>query len=358
MDTTQLGQMKKNYPILDFARLYCAFLVVVLHSFEIPVEGTVWSFLCGCFFEQSVPFFFVVSGFFFAKKLDACAYRLRATWEYVRDHLLLYAAWAVLWMPYLLHIYHNKYPDGSVVYIAALLVRRIVLAGSGVYWYILVMAEAAAVIGLLMHIKQEKLLYALAVIGLALRYCYDLSPALPLVPQINRLFYIVFSWSNNFVMSGLPFMTVGLFFFRHMQKASLPRGALVALYAAASGAHIFLYFRSGTAGGNLSTSILFPVQTICLFAFGLQTTSGIKTETALVAREISAVVYFMHTAFIYGVFDAAFGVDSSVAVKFFGSIALSVCTYVLVRALHWKPLFWLLGLKMRPRIPKAKEITA
>ncbi len=339
--------------MLDFARLYCAFLVVVLHAYETPSTGSVWEFLCACFFEQAVPFFFVVSGFFFARKLEACAYRLREVWAYVRDRLLLYGAWTILWMPYLLHIYLNKYPDGSAAYLAALLFRRIVLAGSGVYWYILVMAEAAAVIGLLMHWKLEKLLYALAAAGLVLRYCYDLQVDLPGVPQINQLFYYVFSWSNNVVMAGLPFMTIGLFFARHMKKAVVSGGVLIAAYAVASGLHIVLYFCFGVRNGNLSCSFLYPIQTVCLFLFGLQTAVRTKPQTALTAREISAVVYFMHTVFIYGVFDAFFGVESSVAAKFFGSIALSVVTYVLVCAVHLRPLHWLFGMKFTPCPPRS-----
>ena len=354
----EMNVLKKNYPVLDFARLYCAFLVVVLHAYESPTAGSVWGFVCACFFEQAVPFFFAVSGFFFARKLEACAYSLREVWRYVRDRLLLYAAWTVLWMPYLLNIYLNKYPDASLTYLAVLLFRRIVLAGSGVYWYILVMAEAAAVIGLLMHLRLEKLLYVIAAVGLVLRYCYDLQLSLPFVPQINQLFYYVFSWSNNVIMSGLPFMTVGLLFARNMKKAVVPGGALIAVYAVVSGLHILLYFFLGVQNGNLSCSILYPIQTICLFWFGLQATMQTKPQTALAAREISAVIYFMHTVFIYGIFDAFFGVKSSVAAKFFGSIALSVVTYVLVRALHLKALYWLFGMKYTKRIPKAEEKTA
>ncbi len=349
---------KKNYPVLDFARLFCAFLVVVLHAFEVPSAGSVWEFLCACFFEQAVPFFFVVSGFFFARKMQACACRLREVWLYVRGRLLLYAAWTVLWMPYLLHIYLNKYPDASAAYLAALLIRRIVLAGSGVYWYVLVMAEAAAVIGILMHLKLEKLLYALALAGLALRYCYDLQFQLPVVTQVNGLFYYVFSWSNNVVMSGLPFMTVGVLFAQRLHKTAVPGGVLIAGYAVSSALHVLLYFSFGAANGNLSCSLLFPVQTVCLFWFGLQTPVSVKPQTALAAREISAVVYFMHTVFIYGVFDAFLGVDSSVTLKVFGSIALSVGTYALVRVLHFKPLHWLFGMKYTKRIPEAKETTA
>lgn len=341
---------QKNYALIDAARIYCAFLVVVLHSVEVATSNPVWNVLQYCFFKQAVPYFFIVSGFFFAKKLYRSENKLKETIKYVKGNVLLYVAWAALWFPYTLSIYMGKYPGASFIKLAALLARSIFLAGTGVYWYILVMAEAAVFVFAAIHFKKEKLLYAVALVGLFLGYCYEWNLPLPLVPQINQLFYVVFSWGNNVIMMGLPFMAIGVFFAQYAEKMRCPNVALIVAYCVVSGLHVLLYFKHVQNG---QVAFLYPVQAALLFLICLKAKPGIlPSKVAIVLREGSAAIYFMHTVFIYEIFDRFFTIDCPIAWKCFGSIALSLLTYILVRITKIKPLYWLFGMKMPPKKEK------
>lgn len=334
---------KANYVWIDVARVFCACLVVALHSVEVATDSVFWNIIVDCFFSQAVPFFFVVSGFFLGKKMIASSDAFKPAWAFAKDKLILYGAWVLLWLPNLLFIYHTKYPDASVLYFVMLLVRRIFLAGEGVYWYILVMAEAAVVIGVLIRWHKEKLIYVIAVLGLVFRYLYDANVSMPGIRQLNHLFYVIFSWSNNVVMMGIPFMAIGLFMARNIEKCQMKQSVLATVYVLSSGCHILLFF---IKFHSIPTNILYPVQAVTLFLICVNAKStAVSPKMAHVLRDCSAVIYFMHTVFIYAVFDFFFTVNAPIAMKFMGSIGLSLLTYALVRYLEIRPLGWLFGMK-------------
>ena len=57
----------------------------------------------------------------------------------VKNWIKLYLVWSIFWLPYNIRIYHTKYPAASVWYLMIMLIRRIVFAGQGVYWYLLIL---------------------------------------------------------------------------------------------------------------------------------------------------------------------------------------------------------------------------
>ena len=75
------------YPLIDIIKLVCAFLVVLIHVYEVRSAQSVPDLLVHCFTGQAVPFFFVASGFLIGKKLGDKEYVRR----YIKGMLMLYA---------------------------------------------------------------------------------------------------------------------------------------------------------------------------------------------------------------------------------------------------------------------------
>lgn len=336
------SQSKRHYwPLIDICKLYCALLVVVIHCLEI-VEGHPTSeLIVKCFSGQAVPFFMIASGFFFGNKLSKKETIKSNAWHYAKQLLFLYIAWTVLWLPYLIHTYLKREPGASFIHIAALLVRRIFFAGQGVYWYILVLAEAALIVALLVRYNKEKLLILLSVIGLILGFLYDANVALPVISDLNKIFYTVFSWSNNVIMKGIPFFATGYFIRKYGSNVKINKVLLAGIYGAACIIAVLLFrFDKGVY------LILYPVQAISLFLFAIQPTELVNNgKFNTVCRELSSSVYFLHTVFIYGLVDLVWSVNAPILLKFAVSVGCSAVVYIIVKFSKAKSLCWLLNIK-------------
>ena len=90
------------------------------------------------------------------------------------------------------------------------------MCGNGVTWYILSMLEAAFIIYLVHKFFKDKakikIILFLIVIGFSFLLCYDSFKNLLIstpYSYVNKLFYVLFSWSNNFIMKAVPFMGIG-----------------------------------------------------------------------------------------------------------------------------------------------------
>lgn len=121
---------------IDVLKLVCALLVVYTHTY---CYESGWGFIRHLFSALGVPFFFIASGFFFAKGLnrnhDA---PLQYVKKYVQRVSVMYLLWTLLSFPVAwmnLSIAHADYTWWmKCIY----LVRCLFLTGSvGIYWYVL-----------------------------------------------------------------------------------------------------------------------------------------------------------------------------------------------------------------------------
>lgn len=339
MDNLYRKTNQQYWPLIDIAKLFCALLVVMIHCLEIKQGHPVATFIVQCFSGQAVPFFMIVSGFFAANKIDQ-EKSIRGMISFcLKKWLLPYFAWTVLWLPYYIKFYQGKYPNATLGYIFVALMRRILCAGQGVYWYLLVLAESVFIVFILVRCNKEKLIYAIGIIGLIGGILYDANVTVLGMGYINRIVYIVFSWSNNFLMRGIPYVAMGYFFRKNINCLYTNIWKLVCIYFISSACMIILYISA-----KYQLLCFYPIQAVSLFMLVYQPTyNNINRSLCRICREMSSAIYFLHTVFIYGIIDVVWGVDAFIPLKFCVAVFLSICVYAVARKFEIKPVKWLLG---------------
>ena len=93
--------MSERYQIIDLEKVCCAFLVVFLHVFEYNDGKILTNIIEFSIAKQAVPFFFIVSGFFMTKKMLQVENKMEYIIKYIKNTLLMYVVWTILWLPYL-----------------------------------------------------------------------------------------------------------------------------------------------------------------------------------------------------------------------------------------------------------------
>ena len=342
-------ESRKNYDMIDIFKLISAVLVVFIHANDTPNVHV--DLIVKSFSRFAVPFFFVVSGFFFKKGLDRANSKRDYFFKYQKKLILIYVFWALVNIPLQLNTYLNLYSDASAIKILLLMCRRILLCGSGFVWYILAMIEAAVVIYLIDKYKKRWALVALIILGLILGIIFDsFNDVLSGTPLglINNLFYNIFSWSNNFIMKGIPFMGLGYLFAIKIPKIKLSISWL--LFCTASILNIVLCCLEYLQISEIFTQIqwyyiLSNVQTVCFFLIAVKTQISIPSGICRTSRELSSAIYFLHPYMIYQIIEVIFGHNFNIDLKIILAILGSVVIYIIVKKLNIKPLKYVLNMK-------------
>ena len=256
---------RQYWPLIDVAKLFCALLVVMIHCVEIQQGHLIATFIVHCFSGQAVPFFMIVSGFFATRKIEQ-EHKMRDVAKLcIKNWLLLYFVWSVLWLPYYFQFYQSRYPDVTIIYILLMIIRRVLFAGQGVYWYLLVLAEAVFVIAFFVRQKLDKALYCISIIGLILGILYDANVTALGMRWMHQAVYAVFSWSNNLFMKGIPYVAIGYFLRRNINRCCFNAWKTAFIYVLASIGMIIIH-----VCGWSRWLFLYPIQAVFLFIITYQ----------------------------------------------------------------------------------------
>ena len=336
--------LNKNnyYPLIDVFKFICALLVVMIHCLEIPYGHPIATAIVKLFSSQAVPFFFIVSGFFIGNKLVSSNWDLSVVRKPLKSWLYLYLAWTVIWSYYNINMYVSKYPDASMLFILVLLFRRIVMAGQGVYWYLLILIESVALLAVFIKFKKEKIFYCVAIVGILLSFAYDMNFTLYGFGQINLIFYKLFSWSNNVIMKGIPYVAIGYFISNNKNVFSKVKfKPVLLLYLLVNIIMICIYGKNE----NL-LYVFYPVQAVCLFLIAfLKQDIAINTKVNKVCRNMSMALYYVHTVILYWIIDPLLGKDTAILFKFIIVFVITFSLYWITMKKHLKLFKDLLGIK-------------
>ena len=322
--------MKKTnyYPAIDLARMFCAMLVVLVHM------GMNSHAIVPCMARQAVPFFFIVSGFFYTKKAETAENKKRFTCMYVGSVFLVYLFWILVTFPMTFADYRSLYPDASALQLALTLFRRLFLAGIAPYWYLLVLAETAVVLAIVSSLKSEWPGVVLCIAGLALNILYGFNVQVGPFGWIHRAFYFVFSWENNIIMTGFPFAFLGSVFAKHEESFRIRPIAFIGAYMLVTLAAFILFQRVegmvGTPAGTIQAILLFL---ICRNA----QLSHVPKSVCKACRNLSSVIFLTHTLWLT-LLGQVMGLWEYTALRFILAVLGAVLIAYLLKKIHWKPL--------------------
>lgn len=305
----------KQYNGLDVLKFCAALAVVSIHCTSYHYTFFRQYFV-DSLFTIAVPFFFVCSGFFFSRIINSGNKDRFIT--YIKKLLLMYLFWSIIGLPSMLYNLYMSFP-GQYSFWILMLIRSFFLTGSsGVFWYLLAMIIASVVMYHFLSKKQNALLLFISctgfIIGLIWEYCGDSNP-------IFIFFNYIWGNSKNFFMQGLPFMCLG-YYLSKSKRVFSKRFLYCALFFSIILKQIEYNFfvRNGLA------QII-----ICIFLLeiGTQVTFPIGEKKAILLRELSSCIYFIHFLVILP-FD--FYLHRPWYIDYSVTLMICVVTYFIIKA--------------------------
>ena len=300
---------KKIYSGIDIGKLIAAVLVVVLHA----VETNAWvpAGVKYVFTRFAVPFFFISSGFFFYNALMQSDDTKRYFLSYEKHIVKVLIIWElIIYLPFTIKTYIDKYAGEPLFRIIVLLARRVLIIGSGPYWYLVALFWTAAFLYLCYRGKHgDTLLITAIVIGIGLEISYScFQNALIAIPMFRILFKVIYgiwSWEDNFLMYGIPFMGAGWLLAKYGVEWTCKQA--FAVFVTSTVLRLLEYNISVLIPyefwQNNVLSLAFIPQALSFFLLTKAWQPLITKEQSLLFRQLSSTIYYTHAIFLYELID-------------------------------------------------------
>lgn len=332
---------KKTFVGLDLFKLIGALLILFEHTAPYIRGLSTVSYVIT---NYAVGFFFITSGFFFGRSLlsklsgdEGKEYFKKYEWRLFK----IYLVWTLISLPLNVRIYWNKYPNPLKFALAML--RNFCLTGSyGIYWFILSLMGAAALVYLFINvIKKEKLMYVLAVllfiIGVLNTYYKSALNDIQPFTFIFKGIYLIWSTSRNFALTGWFYVSIGFFFAKHSVKLKLP--SAIILYVFATALRVFEYYAYSLTGLQFlkENSLMFAIvlQAIAFFAIAYNLKAESLKKYSLTMRQLSTTVFYLHMI-VLGIIDPY--LKKGFCFDFFIPLAVAIVFFIIIKLINNKHL--------------------
>ncbi len=289
--------MKKNYVAVDLMRVFCSFMVVVVHTYpfydSFPIIGFISSNIIG---RTLIPFFFICAGYFF-KKGNLLNNHQRYK-KYLSKLIRLYLIWSLLYIPF--GIYRLSYTmplETSLWFPAAILA----LVNFGTYFHLWYMAALIGSVFFCYHYLKRFSLSSLLIISglLFILGCsetyYGILPQL--LKQSVDAYMIIFFTTRNALFLGFFLFSIGIWIGTYDFNKTIPHLKQYCLL------FFFLFvvesFFVRSKGWAIDYNFYFLLIPFSFFWFCLLLNSNLKEKwDTLALRQYSVIIYFSHGIFL------------------------------------------------------------
>jgi len=287
---------------IDIFRYICAILVVIIHTEPWFVRNYPVGFvLRDVFARVAVPFFFVVSGYFYSKKVSKGVAVLGA---FVKNLLVTYAIWSIPYWILNMWVWYNA--KESVVYIIGRLVRDFLVFGSfSHFWFFCALIYAAIMFTALRKVMGEKVIWIIAillyVVGCLGSAYYKFGNEIPVLTDLYN--FSEFTAIRRIFMTGFPFFVLGDIITKIERHCSLKKTDIVVKRLSILVVTLYIcekvFIVWGVKGYTdvVNTIFLYPLVAVVLLWL-LKHPMEKTQKLGANARMCANFIYYIHWAFI------------------------------------------------------------
>lgn len=215
---------KKGFHYFDIFKFIFAIFVIAIHTnlLKGDYSNIAWYVSHGLF-RIAVPSFFVISGFFYGKKIyqKTDAERKEITKSYIKKLLIPFFFWLILNLPFKFIEYYH---DMSLVKTIVTLVRDFVFYPWGALWYISSLIVAVLLINVLLKkISLKKILIISSILYLFALICnnYYFLVQNNFIGRIIDTYMKICESGRNGLFVGLLFVSLGVFIYDLFAKKKI-----------------------------------------------------------------------------------------------------------------------------------------
>lgn len=308
--------IKRDFPGVDIAKLFCAVLVVFMHTYCFD-GGMIGSWILNHLSVIGVPFFFIASGYFYANGLSRASDKKTYFKQYFLRLGIMYVLWSIITIFVTWQNIQTAHPDWPLWLLILSMPRSFFLVGScGVYWYVLALLYDSVILFLADRYRKEKLVYVIGMIGFIIGVMYQAGILNGTV--LYTVIHVFFGSERNFINVGLFYMSIG-YAMKNISFTGKWKWALCGMVVAVI---------CGTIIAKLTPlRFMHAFAAFGLFVFSMGVPVSVDVKITRCFRKLSTVIYLVHFPFIL-LFDRY--LKKGTCLDFTLSICFSVCCYLVL----------------------------
>ena len=280
-----------TYKGFDIFKVFMSFLVVAIHVIPVPKDGQFINSLIQSILDCAVPYFFLVSGFLLAKKMDRYPEnKEKVIVDFIKSSIKLYLIWTFIYLPITLAglVINDELNIKSGLFV----IKNIVFKGENFFswplWYLLTLVYFG--ISLLISFKlkfQPKYLFSsFYILFITLSIIFYKSSEHSVLYQFKK--FLTYHFAGLRILYGFLIITSGFL----LAKNNLKISSIILIILTIVLLLLNSYFH------NFLSFHFLVLATICLF----QLSKSIRMnyiKSTIDFRKTSTVMYLSHMIFYF-----------------------------------------------------------